>query len=136
MNKNINSHADLIPHDPVAKILDKDFIGRAILECLSNNDPEGVMEVIQTYLDTLEKTQLGELEAYDAYLDAARCTASQLETAEERGEIRGEARGLKMGAIEEKTKIAQKMFDRFDIDEIAEITGLSIADIENLKKRK
>jgi DNA-binding phage protein len=60
MNKNINSRADLIPHDPVAKILDKDFIGRAILECLSNNDPEGVMEVIQIYLDTLEKTQFVE----------------------------------------------------------------------------
>ncbi len=37
--------------------MDENRIGKAILECLRNNDPEGVMEIIQIYLETLEKIQ-------------------------------------------------------------------------------
>lgn len=49
---------DLISYDPIKEIRDENFIGKAILECLINNDPEGVMEVIEVYLGTLEKTQI------------------------------------------------------------------------------
>jgi len=45
-------------YSPTEQLLDKNFIGAAILECLSNNDPEGVMEIIEIYLDTLNKTQM------------------------------------------------------------------------------
>lgn len=45
-------------YSPTKRLLDKNFVGAAILECLSNNDPEGVMEIIQIYLDTLNKTQM------------------------------------------------------------------------------
>ena len=45
-------------HNPSKRLLDKKFVGAAILECLSNNDPRGVMEIIMLYLDTLNKTQL------------------------------------------------------------------------------
>lgn len=44
-------------YSPTQKLLDKDFIGKAIMECLINNDPEGVIEVISTYLETINKVQ-------------------------------------------------------------------------------
>ncbi len=46
----------LIPYSPHKEITDEDFIGKALLECLKNNDPEGVMEVISVYLNAIEKT--------------------------------------------------------------------------------
>lgn len=53
----IKNNTDLIPYDPLADVTDENFIGKAILECLRNNDPEGVMEVIEIYLEALAKTQ-------------------------------------------------------------------------------
>lgn len=37
------------------KYLSKEFIGSAIMECLLNNDPEGVIELLQIYLDEHNK---------------------------------------------------------------------------------
>lgn len=37
--------------NPSDYLTNPENIGRAILECLENNDPEGVMEVIATYLE-------------------------------------------------------------------------------------
>jgi DNA-binding phage protein len=54
----IKDFADVQEYSPTERLLDKNFIGAAILECLSNNDPEGVMEIIEIYLDTLNKTQM------------------------------------------------------------------------------
>jgi len=45
-------------HDPLAYLTSIDNIGKAIVECLENNDPEGVMEVIATYLEAVNKTKL------------------------------------------------------------------------------
>lgn len=45
----------LIPYSPTKEILNEDFIGKAILECLKNNDSQGVIEVISTYLNTMNK---------------------------------------------------------------------------------
>lgn len=53
----IKNNSGLIPYDPVQELTDENFVGKAILECLRNNDPEGVMEVIEMYLGVLEKTQ-------------------------------------------------------------------------------
>ena len=53
----VRDDANLIPYDPVKEILDENFIGKAVMECLSNNDPEGVMEVIGIYLRALEKVR-------------------------------------------------------------------------------
>src|SRR5260221_1747840 len=59
-----------IPDDPLKNLLDKKFIGEAILECLRNNDPEGVIEVISIYLETVniaksaEKTDLSRSTLY------------------------------------------------------------------------
>lgn len=46
-----------IPFDPTEELLDENFIGKAILECLQNNDPEGVMEVVAIYLNALNKAK-------------------------------------------------------------------------------
>ena len=53
----IKNNSGLISYDPVKEITDENFVGKAILECLRNNDPEGVMEVIEMYLEALQKTQ-------------------------------------------------------------------------------
>lgn len=45
-------------HNPSAYLTDQENIGKAILECLENNDPEGVMEVISIYLEAVNKTKL------------------------------------------------------------------------------
>ncbi|MFI5332760.1 MAG: hypothetical protein ACHQVS_01520, partial [Candidatus Babeliales bacterium] len=42
-------------YSPTEKLLDEDFIGKGILECLKNNDPEGVIEILSIYLATLNK---------------------------------------------------------------------------------
>ena len=56
----IKNKSGLIACDPLKELTDEYFIGQAILECLKNNDPEGVMEVIETYLGALEKIQFVE----------------------------------------------------------------------------
>jgi DNA-binding phage protein len=50
----------LIPYDPVSQVLDKNFIGKTIVECLENNDAEGVIEVINGYLDIANKVELAQ----------------------------------------------------------------------------
>ncbi len=54
----LNKIPGLKPYDPLKKLCDPDFTARAILECLQNNDPEGVMEIIAGYLDALDKANL------------------------------------------------------------------------------
>lgn len=43
--------------DPIANLLDPDLIGSAIMQCLIENDPEGVMEVIEDHLYALNKSK-------------------------------------------------------------------------------
>lgn len=40
------------------KYLSKEFIGSAIMECLLNNDPQGVVELLEIYLDEHNKVAL------------------------------------------------------------------------------
>lgn len=44
-------------HDPFKFLLNEENLARAIRECLDNNDPEGLIEVIEIYLDALEKSK-------------------------------------------------------------------------------
>lgn len=39
------------------KYLSADFIGAAIMECLLNNDPEGIVELVQIYLEEHNKAE-------------------------------------------------------------------------------
>ncbi len=45
--------ADVTVWNPHKTILNTNFIGKAIVECLLSNDPEGAMEVIDIYLEAL-----------------------------------------------------------------------------------
>ena len=47
-------------HNPSDYLTNPENIGRAIVECLENNDPEGVMEVISIYLEAVNKTKLSQ----------------------------------------------------------------------------
>ncbi len=38
-------------------MLDEDFIAKAVWECLKNNDPEGVIEIIQAHLEIVNKVK-------------------------------------------------------------------------------
>lgn len=57
MKKSKKKEMKLTPYSPTQELLDENFIGKGIVECLKNNDPEGVMEVISTYINVLNKTQ-------------------------------------------------------------------------------
>ncbi len=39
------------------RILDVGFIGKAIMECLQKNDPEGVIEIIEIHLAAVNKVK-------------------------------------------------------------------------------
>lgn len=44
--------------NPREELLDEDFIGRAVWECLKEGDSEGVIEVIQIYLEAVNKAEI------------------------------------------------------------------------------
>lgn len=46
--------------NPLKELTNPKKAGLAILECLQNNDPEGVMEMISIYLNALDKAKLRE----------------------------------------------------------------------------
>lgn len=54
----IEDFVGISPHNPDKNLKDPKFIGAALLECLRDNDPEGVMEVLEVYLNTLNKSKL------------------------------------------------------------------------------
>lgn len=45
-------------YDPTVRLLNKKSLGSAIVECLIDNDPEGVIEMIEDYLETLNKSKI------------------------------------------------------------------------------
>lgn len=53
----INEDAKLTEYDPVKNLLDINKMGAAIMQCFMENDTEGVLEIIENYLYTLNKTQ-------------------------------------------------------------------------------
>lgn len=47
---NLDKVPGLKKYDPLTNLTNEKKVGEALVECLKNNDPEGVMEVIQTYI--------------------------------------------------------------------------------------
>lgn len=45
-------------YSPTQELLDEKFIALAIWDCLKNNDPEGVMEIIETHLEAVNKVRI------------------------------------------------------------------------------
>jgi DNA-binding phage protein len=44
--------------EPIKELADSDKTAMAVFECLLNNDPEGAMEMIEIYLEALNKAKL------------------------------------------------------------------------------
>jgi DNA-binding phage protein len=57
-NRKLKAGLNLKPYDPTKTLLDEDRIGRAIWECLKNEDTEGVIEVIAIHLEAKNKAQI------------------------------------------------------------------------------
>ena len=53
--------ANVTEVDSAQRLTDEKFIGEAILDCLKNNDPEGVMEIIAIYLEAINKVKAAEI---------------------------------------------------------------------------
>lgn len=50
-------HLGVVEYSPTLELLNEDLIARAVWECLKDNDPEGVAEVIHIYLDAKERAR-------------------------------------------------------------------------------
>ena len=46
--------------DPLSYLTNEENVGLAIVQCLQNNDPEGVMEAISIYINALDKARIRE----------------------------------------------------------------------------
>lgn len=44
--------------DPIKELVDRSQASLAVFECLINNDPEGAMEMIEIYLEALNKAKM------------------------------------------------------------------------------
>lgn len=56
-NWNVSKLAKCEAWSPTKEILDSKNLAKAIAECLLNNDPEGVVEVIEIYLRTVDRVK-------------------------------------------------------------------------------
>lgn len=56
----LKKNAKLIDYSPTKELLDETFIAKAVWECLKNNDPAGVMEVIEAHLEVVNKVRAAE----------------------------------------------------------------------------
>ncbi len=53
----LREDVNLKEYDPMKNLLDTNKMGAAIMECLLENDTEGVLEIIEGYLYAINKTQ-------------------------------------------------------------------------------
>jgi probable addiction module antidote protein len=44
-------------YDPIQDLLDEELISKAVWECLKENDPEGVIEILEAHISAKNKTQ-------------------------------------------------------------------------------
>lgn len=56
----LKENAPVIEYSATEKLLDESFIANAIWECLKNNDPQGVVEIIETHLEVVNKVKAAE----------------------------------------------------------------------------
>jgi probable addiction module antidote protein len=45
-------------YDPMKDLLDEELIAKAIWECLKDNDPNGVIEILEAHISAKNKSQL------------------------------------------------------------------------------
>lgn len=69
----LKENTGFVEYSPVKELMDETFIAKAIWECLKNNDPEGVMEIIEAHLEVVnkvnaaQKTELARSTLYNAF---------------------------------------------------------------------
>lgn len=124
-------------HDELVTFLDKwiYFLKHAVT---LQKVPDSLDEpVIHEAFDVLAQSNWSkkDLESYDHYLDAIRSSASQLDTAYDRGISEGKLKGLAEGEHKKALAIAKQLLDVLDVDTISQKTGLSVAEIKKLKKQ-
>ena len=56
-NLKLKKGACVVKSSATERLLDEKFIAQAIWECLKNNDPQGVMEIIETHLEVVNKVK-------------------------------------------------------------------------------
>lgn len=56
----LKKDAHVIDYSPTQELLNEDFIAKAVWECLKNNDPQGVIEVIEAHLEMVNKVKASE----------------------------------------------------------------------------
>lgn len=61
MNYQLKKNVQVNEIDSAKRLIDEKFIGEAIFDCLKNNDPEGVMEIIEIYLNAINKVKAAEV---------------------------------------------------------------------------
>jgi predicted transposase/invertase (TIGR01784 family) len=84
----------------------------------------------------IAKFSPAERTAYQDSLKYYRDVKNSLDTAKQEGIVEGEAIGLEKGKLEEKLEIAQNAIKKgFDNETITELTGLTIEQIEKLRKK-
>jgi predicted transposase/invertase (TIGR01784 family) len=96
--------------------------------------------LLKEAFDVLEQGSwsMEELTAYDKILDDERSFASQIDTAAKEGRQEGRQEGREEGRWEEKMRLAEQLLksNMLDVPAIAQLTGLSATQIEELKKKK
>jgi DNA-binding phage protein len=55
-NMKLKTREGLRRYSPTERLLDEEFIAKAVWECLKNNDHEGVVEIIQAHMRAVNKT--------------------------------------------------------------------------------
>ena len=56
----LKKNAKVSEHNATERLLDETFIAQAIWECLKNNDPQGVIEIIETHLEVVNKVKVAQ----------------------------------------------------------------------------
>jgi predicted transposase/invertase (TIGR01784 family) len=101
-----------------------------------NKLPKELEEIptIKKALEVLDGMSFNEeeRESYEARLKWLRDEEMALKTAEKRGELRGREEGIKEGIKE----TARNFLDILDNQTISKKTGLTIEEVENLRKEK
>ena len=75
-----------------------------------------------------------EREAYEDHLKWLRIEANTIKNYEQRGEVRGREEGIQIGEAKGKAELIKMMIAKGQsVDTIAQITGLSVEEVEKLK---
>lgn len=60
MNYKLKKNVHVTEIDSAKRLTDEKLIGEAIFDCLKNNDPQGVIEIIEIYLNAINKVKAAE----------------------------------------------------------------------------